>query len=132
MLRIKQAVISAMLAHVTAVYPHEACGFLAGSGGLIDRIYPIPNVLHSRTAYRMEPKAQVAALLEIDAAGCTHLVIFHSHPDGTERPSPTDIAQAAYPTAVYLIISLAEHDQPAIHAYRIANGATDELLWEIV
>ena len=32
--------------------------------------------------------------------------IYHSHPHAPATPSATDLQQAAYPTALYLIISL--------------------------
>ncbi len=94
-----------MLEHVSRLEPEEACGLAAGKDRLITRIYPIENVLHSPVSYLMEPQQQVDALLEMDEAGCDLLVIFHSHPAGPPVPSPTDIARATYPEAVYLIWS---------------------------
>jgi proteasome lid subunit RPN8/RPN11 len=50
----------------------------------------------------MDPRQQLAALERIDDSGLELLGIFHSHPQGPEAPSATDIAEAAYPV-VYLI-----------------------------
>ena len=61
------------------------------------------NTLHSAVRYRMEPLEQLAAFEAIDAQGWQLVGIYHSHPAGPEQPSPTDIAEAYYPEAVYLI-----------------------------
>jgi proteasome lid subunit RPN8/RPN11 len=43
---------------------------------------------------------------EIRAARLELLGIYHSHPEGENKPSPTDIARAFYPDAAYFIISV--------------------------
>ncbi len=47
----------------------------------------------------MEPAEQLRAFDWIDSQGLDLLGIYHSHPAGPERPSETDIAEAAYPVA---------------------------------
>jgi proteasome lid subunit RPN8/RPN11 len=39
----------------------------------------------------------------MEAQGLEMVGIYHSHPHGPDSPSPTDIAEAYYPDAVYLI-----------------------------
>ncbi len=95
-----------MLAHVQANAPLEACGLLAGLAGAVSRVIPVANQAHSAVRFRMEPAEQLQALQWIDAQGLELVGIFHSHPAGPDRPSATDIAQAAYPV-VYLIWSRA-------------------------
>src|SRR5690606_9974314 len=114
------------LAHATACLPHEACGLLAGQDGRAERLFPIENVLHSPVAYEMEPQQQVRAMLAIEDGGLELLAIYHSHPDGPPRPSPSDVAQAYYPDTVYLILSLAG-GRPALRGYMIRDGRFDEI-----
>ena len=89
--------------------PEEACGLL--SGQIEARIYrvaaviPTTNELHSPVRYRIDPHEQIAAFNRIDAQGLELVGIYHSHPAGPPGPSPTDIAEAYYPEAVYLIWS---------------------------
>ena len=92
-----------MLAHVRSEPALEMCGLLAGRAGLVDRVWPVPNALRSAVAYRMDGPEFAAAMI-----GCEFepLGIFHSHPVGPPVPSPSDIAQAAYPDSMYVVISL--------------------------
>lgn len=92
-----------MLTDVQKRAPEEACGLVAGRESLTRRVFPVSNELHSRTRFRMDPSEQLKILLEIEESGCELLAIYHSHPDGPERPSATDIAEAAYPGVVHLI-----------------------------
>lgn len=94
-----------MLEHVSKLDPEEACGLAAGKQGLTRRIYLIENSLHSQVSFQMEPHQQVKAILEMEDQGWDMLAIFHSHPDGPQLPSPTDIEKVTYPETVNLIWS---------------------------
>ena len=127
MLRMKQSVYGEMMAHLQAVYPLEGCGLVGGLPGEATRCLPVANVLRSPTAYEMEPTAQIEAMILLEDAGLEITGIFHSHPAGPERPSPTDMAQAYYPDAAYIIVSLADRTQPVTRAFRLGNGRTTEI-----
>lgn len=94
-----------MVAEVDYCAPEEACGLLAGLGNRILRVLPVPNELRSPVRYRMSPADQWRAFQEIEESGWELLAIYHSHPRGPDFPSPTDIAEAYYPDAAYLIWS---------------------------
>src|SRR5512139_1361664 len=96
---------AALQAHAEAERPNEACGLLGGTGERVCRVYPAENVHHSPTIFELNPAQQIAAFLDIEAAGWEVIGIYHSHPAGPAEPSPTDIAQAYYPDSVYVIIS---------------------------
>jgi proteasome lid subunit RPN8/RPN11 len=51
----------------------------------------------------MEPGEQLKAMLAIEEAGEELLAIYHSHPGGPAWPSPSDVAEAAYPGVIHLI-----------------------------
>jgi proteasome lid subunit RPN8/RPN11 len=84
--------------------PEEACGLLIGSKNLVSEAIPVTNELHSTTRYRMDPAEQLQAFLKIDELDIELLGIYHSHPCGPPTPSETDISEAAYPDAVYVIL----------------------------
>jgi [CysO sulfur-carrier protein]-S-L-cysteine hydrolase len=131
-LRLTAAHKAAMLAHVQQAQPSEACGLLGGPPGEVARVYCVENVYHSPVAYYMDPAGQVAAMLDIEAAGWDVVGIFHSHPAGPPSPSPTDVAQALYPEAVYLILA---PDGPAswgMRGFEIDQGRVREVALELV
>ena len=111
-----------MLDHVQGHWPEEACGILGGPGALVERVYMIENIRHSRTDYYMDPTQQVAAMLEIEAAGWDVSGIFHSHPSGPPRPSPTDIDRALYPDTVYIILAPAASQAWSLRGFEIRDG----------
>jgi [CysO sulfur-carrier protein]-S-L-cysteine hydrolase len=132
MLSIRQQEYNQMLAEAQAVFPLEACGLLAGEQGRARRLYPIDNVLQSPSAFLMDTRQQVAAMLEMERHGWELLAIYHSHPQGPEEPSTTDVAQAYYPEAIHLILSLADRARPCLRAFRIVDGRIEEKEWQLV
>ena len=128
MLRIPRPLVTQMIAHCQAVYPEEGCGLLAGKEQLVSQHYPIENILHSPTAFEMDPLQQVNAMLTIEAEAKTLLAIYHSHPRGPSVPSATDIAQAYYPEAVNVIVSLVNMEAPELRGFRILDGTVSEVL----
>ncbi|MDA0245675.1 MAG: M67 family metallopeptidase [Chloroflexi bacterium] len=114
-------------AHLRAVAPQEGCGLLAGVGGRVTAVYPIPNKLASPMAFEMEPAAQVEAMLAMERQDWELLAIYHSHPTSPAYPSPTDIAYAVnYPETGLLIVSLLNN-----HAgfFWVRDGLVEEGEW---
>ena len=122
MLTIKRPFLDQMLQHLQAEYPLEGCGLLAGDEmGRVTAVYPIRNILQSPTNYEMDPQQQIQAFLDIEANGWQMAAIFHSHPQGPDHPSPTDIALAFYPEVSNIIVSLQNRDAPMVQAFTIAE-----------
>lgn len=92
-----------ILADVDRKLPEEACGLLAGLAGCVVKIFEITNAAHSPVRFFMAPEELVGALQAIDHNGWELVGIYHSHPNGPAFPSPTDLAEFAYPGAAYLI-----------------------------
>jgi proteasome lid subunit RPN8/RPN11 len=80
----------------------------------------------------MAPAEQIEAFSRMEAEGLDLLGIFHSHPAPPEaaaldHPSPSDIAESAYPVAN--IIWVRTNDGWQAHGYDIhAGGLTPVLL----
>lgn len=107
-----------MLTHVRAARPHEGCGLLAGKHGVPVKWYPCTNVHpYPLTRYRLEDRELFAALREMDERGWDLLAIFHSHPATPAYPSQTDLENAYYPEALYLICSLADPEHPVLRGF---------------
>lgn len=113
--------------HARAARPREACGLLGGRDGRVERIYPLPNTEKSPVRYLADPQAQVDAMLEIEERGDELVGIYHSHLDAPPYPSPTDVAMAAYPDAVHLIVSLTHGNSPVLAAFHIRDEEIEEV-----
>jgi proteasome lid subunit RPN8/RPN11 len=74
------------------------------------------------TRYIIDPREQLKAFRSIDAAGEELVGIYHSHPVSQPYPSPTDRAEAHYPDAVYVLVSV-RTAKAEVSAYHI--GADD-------
>ncbi len=128
---IKRAIYDMMLSHLTADYPDEGCGLLAGENGCVSHLYQIENELHSPTLYQMNPTQQLAAMLDAETQGLELLAAYHSHPAGTPEPSATDIAQAYYPELVQVIVSFGEREAPVSRGFLIISGEISEISLKI-
>lgn len=111
-LSLSTAQLQAMIAHVSALAPREACGLLAGRNARVAKVLRVTNQAQSETRYVMEPIEQLRAFEWIEANELELLGIYHSHPAGPSTPSPTDIAEARYPV-VHVILSPAKGDWQA-------------------
>lgn len=83
----------------------EVCGILAGSNGLVEKVLFITNQYNSPTRFFMEPTELLQALNWMDDQKKELLGIFHSHPNGPETPSMTDIKEFNYPGVESVIVT---------------------------
>jgi proteasome lid subunit RPN8/RPN11 len=105
--------------------PEEACGLIAGrrmGGRLVaNLLFITTNQLHSATRFRVDPHEQLAAFNQMESQGLELVGIYHSHPQGPDEPSITDLAEAYFPEAVHLIWS-GRDGEWACAAYLIQAG----------
>lgn len=127
MLRIPNSFVEGIVDQARAEYPNEACGLLAGTDGRATRCFPMTNAERSPVIYRMEPAEQLRVFRQIEEAGLELVAIYHSHTRSPAYPSATDVSLAYYPEAVYLIVSLADPEQPDLRGFRIVDGKVSEV-----
>jgi adenylyltransferase/sulfurtransferase len=117
---------AAIKAQAEREYPDECCGFVIGDAS-VEEVRPIANIQNekhaadpaahprdARTAYLMDPRAQIAVLGEIDRRGMELRAVYHSHPDHDAYFSDTDRRQACafdpgqpdYPDTTYVVLSI--------------------------
>lgn len=99
----------AIVAHAAREHPHECCGLLVGQGRSIVDAIPMRNVEASPTKFRIDDREHIALRRTLRTASppLRILGVYHSHPSGPARPSPTDVAEAFYPEWVYVIAAVA-------------------------
>ncbi len=104
------------------------CGLLGGRAGAAVSCHPVANVAdHPESRFRMDPRGQIDAFRALRAADESLYAIYHSHPQSPAEPSATDLAEAAYPEAATLIVSLLEPDAPQVRAWRLVVGEFREV-----
>jgi proteasome lid subunit RPN8/RPN11 len=126
MLEIDRGFFDEMFQYGLAGFPNEACGLLAGKEGRPVKFFPMTNRDASPVTYRLDPKEQLRVFDEIDEEGWDLLAIFHTHTHSEAAPSETDRAQAFYPEAVYLVMSLSDRANPVLRGFRILDGEVTE------
>lgn len=131
MLTLDRTAYLMMLAHCQAVYPLEACGFLAGDGGRLTAVYLITNILASPVNFEMDPQQQLQAMIHSEQVNLAEMAIFHSHPQGPARPSPTDRHLAYYPDWPQFIVSLAAREMPQVRAFSLSRTEVVPLNWRL-
>jgi len=118
-----------MTAHVQSRAPLEACGLLAGRDSKVESVLEVTNQAQSEVRYMMDPIEQLHAFEWIESNGQELIGIFHSHPNGPETVSPSDIAQAAY-AVVYIILAPVNGSWRA-RGFWIENGGYNEVTLQI-
>jgi [CysO sulfur-carrier protein]-S-L-cysteine hydrolase len=127
-LTVPRPLFAEMVAHVLSNPALEMCGLLAGRAGVVDRVWPVPNARQSPVEYCMAGPEFAAAMV---GCGFEPLGIFHSHPAGPAGPSPIDIAEAAYPDCIYVVISL-QTTPAGVRAFAIVDGQAAEVEIDIL
>lgn len=110
-------IIAELVVHARELDPQECCGFLAGTGQAVDRIYRIKNVVsldgaaqgasfdeakirhlsrlspeeRAEIAFIMDAQEMFQAVKDMRKNGLTLQAVYHSHPHDPARPSVTDI-----------------------------------------
>ena len=134
-LKLPRAMVDEMVAHARDDLPNEACGVILGKGGAALRFYRARNSEASPYRYSIDPRDILKFTREADDEGLEFLVIYHSHVASAAYPSPTDIRLSQwpsdppadlYPGAYYVLVSLADPDNPDVRAFRITGGVVSE------
>lgn len=125
---ISRAFAEELVAHARQEFPNECCGMLAGEGGRVVGVHRATNTESSPFMYVMDPREQLDIMDAIDAEGHDLLAVYHSHTRSAAYPSRTDVELAFFPQTLYVIVSIADADDPDIRAFRIRRpgGEGDE------
>jgi len=116
-LSIPKQILDDLVAHARELDPYECCGFLAGTGNTVTRLYRIKNVVsldgaaqaasfddakvehlsrlspeeRAEIAFIMDAQEMFQAVKDMRKHDLTLQVVYHSHPHDPARPSVTDI-----------------------------------------
>lgn len=124
---VRNSVLGAMLVEARLQLPAECCGLAAGAGEVVTELFPLRNALASAHAYFADPAELIRTFRVIRERGLRHIGIYHSHPNGDNFPSPSDVELAYYPSSVYFIVNPREGVSNPVRAFSIAAGCVTEL-----
>lgn len=126
--RIPAPMAREIIEHAQQEYPKECCGVLAGPENEPRELFRLTNTDPDPVMrYNADPKELKAIYDQIFDRDWEIVTIYHSHTHTPAYPSQTDVARAYHPDAVYVLVSLQDRAVPDFRAYRIADGAIEEL-----
>lgn len=110
----------------------EVCGLIAAKNGRPTRCMPVPNIAETpQRLFSMEPARQVEAQRRMREQGEELFGIYHSHPHSPAQPSSTDLEQAGYPEALYIIVSLNTKGVLEMRGFRLSCNEATQVHLEI-
>lgn len=132
-LKLPRPLVNTILAQAQQSPENEICGLIGGKKGIAEHSYPIDNTaLDQARRYQMDPKEQIDAMRQMRENAEELIAIYHSHPHAPALPSETDLAEAEYSDAAYLIISLDTVGVLEMVAFRIKDKQASEITLELV
>lgn len=127
-MRLPSEIVGELIAHAREEAPNECCGMLGGRDGNESEattVYRASNAEASPLRYNLDPQDQFRIMKEMEDRGEDLVAIYHSHTASPAYPSQTDINLAAYPDAVYVIVSLVDGEVP-VRGFWIRDGEVTE------
>ena len=125
-MRIPRQMAEEMIAHAREEAPNECCGMIGGADGSGTTVYRSINAEASPLRYSLDASDQFRIMQEMEQRGEELVAIYHSHTGSAAYPSQTDVNLAAYPDAVYVIVSLEDPQNPDLRGFWIRDGQIDE------
>jgi proteasome lid subunit RPN8/RPN11 len=125
-MKLTKGQIDELIAHARDEDPNECCGMIGAANGAATSIYKARNAEASPLRYNLDPADQFRIMTAMEDRDEELAAIYHSHTKSPAYPSQTDINLAAYPDALYVIVSLLEGEEP-VRAFRIEDGNVEEV-----
>jgi proteasome lid subunit RPN8/RPN11 len=95
---------------------------LIGWADEVHEAVPARNLASSPNRFLIDPKDHLDARRNARARGLEVVGFYHSHPHSPPEPSATDVAEASYPDALYLIMSI-QSSPPEARIFRLQGAS---------
>jgi proteasome lid subunit RPN8/RPN11 len=125
--RLSASARATILAHARCARPAECCGVLVGRPAAIVEAVPTRNLATRPDRFLIDPRDHIDARRLARRRSLDVVGFYHSHPHSAALPSETDVAEFAYPGALYLIVGLLERQPPDIRLYRFDEARFAEV-----
>jgi proteasome lid subunit RPN8/RPN11 len=121
-LELPRKLVNQILTHAQQHEHTESCGLVSESNGTPAHYYAVKNVAADPASrFEMEPRQQIEAMKHMREHGEELFAIVHSHPQSPPVPSTSDMHQAGYADAYYIIVSLNTRGVLEMRAFKAAN-----------
>jgi proteasome lid subunit RPN8/RPN11 len=124
------AVHLAVGGHARSEFPCECCGVLVGRrngvGVVIERTVPAPNITESDpfSSYQVDWETLIKTRRELRGGPSEIVGFYHSHPDGTSRPSRRD-GRFAWSGHTFLIVPVSRLEVGQVAAWYSLVGVLE-------
>jgi len=131
--RVRRAVVDAIVAHARREHPRECCGLLVGDAHETIEAVAVSNVaddpLRQYVVSPAEHLAEIRRCRERSRAGATLDVIgaYHSHPHSPAQPSPTDLERACRDFLFVIAGPVSEAAGIQVRGYRLSEIEFEEV-----
>lgn len=130
--KLPRTVVNALLTDAQHSPEEEVCGLISSRNGEPCHVYPVRNTSAAPDKlFSMDASAQIGAMRDMRERGEDLFGIYHSHPHSPAVPSAEDLEQAAYPDALYLIISLNTKGVLEMRGFRLRGKKMESVELEI-
>ena len=127
-MRIAQDLLDAIVDHARRDAPNECCGMVASGDGEAVSVHAAENTAASPFRFEVDGLELHRTLTGIEDAGYELGAIYHSHTRSEPYPSQTDVNFAAnWPGVEWIIVGLANGDEPVVRSYLIDDGVITEV-----
>lgn len=126
--KLPRFIVNQLLRYAQINPQREICGLMGARDGVPANCYPVNNIASDpRQQFFMDPQDQIKVMRRMRERGEELFGIYHSHPETPPLPSKSDLAQAAYPEALYLIISLNTKGVLEMRGFRLQGKRYEEV-----
>lgn len=134
-LKLPKRLADKIISHARAEAPNECCGILTSVDGIVSQVYPAINIDRSPVKYTIDQNDMARIFQEAGTEGEEVAAFYHSHTHTEAYPSPTDV-KGATPSDwydwQYVLVSLAEKDDPVIRSFRILTTGIEEVMVDML
>ncbi len=122
-LHLSEALVDTLVRHAASAHPYECCGILigrrSGTEAYVTRAVPADNIAPDdrHKAYQIDWKTLLATARSVRRAHEEIIGFYHSHPDGTDKPSQRD-RDSAWVNHSYLILAMADGSCTRVTSWR--------------
>lgn len=126
---IPKKIVQSLLHHAQQTPTQEVCGLISSQNNKPYHCYPIKNTAQQPECFfNLDSQQQIQTMSQMRENNEQLFAIYHSHPKTPAIPSITDIEQANYPDALYIIISLNIKGVLQLRAYKLVKFQFIEVL----